>query len=281
MPMRRVIRHPRIHGRRAKYMDWYAGMMSTPSQTRRFVSLSILLIIGFFSILGLFSVIDPYPLKDWIYLRITLQKIGISGAILFIMIVATMPLAAPLSLLIMAGSSVYGAPLGMALSYMGCLINANITYFLVKALGVENAWGHGVRTRRVKTAIQNNGYPLVLILQMLIIIPFTAINSAAAASGVCWKDFMKATILGIVPSIAVFSLLGNLVVTRLLSPRFYFAFICAVAFVILLIALLKKDAQLRSKANSELACKSIHGEIRQVIEDSHEGVRESHAEHPL
>ena len=262
-------------------MDWYTDMMSTPSEARRFVSLSILLIIGFFSVLGLFSVIDPYPLKDWIYLRLTLQKIGISGAILFIMIVATMPLAAPLSLLIMAGSSAYGAPIGMALSYLGCLINANITFFLVKALGIANAWGHGKKTHRVKTAIQNNGYPLVLIIQMLTIIPFTAINSAAAASGICWRDFMKATILGIVPSIAIFSLLGNLVVTKFLSPRFYFAFICAVAFVILLIALLKKDAQLRSKAVSELSCERINGEIRQVIQDTHEGVRNPGAEHPL
>jgi uncharacterized membrane protein YdjX (TVP38/TMEM64 family) len=262
-------------------MDWYTDMMSTPSEARRFVSLSILLIIGFFSVLGLFSVIDPYPLKDWIYLRLTLQKIGISGAILFIIIVATMPLAAPLSLLIMAGSSAYGAPIGMALSYLGCLINANITFFLVKALGIENAWGHGKKTHRVKTAIQNNGYPLVLIIQMLTIIPFTAINSAAAASGICWRDFMKATILGIVPSIAIFSLLGNLFVTKFLSPRFYFAFICAVAFVILLIALLKKDAQLRSKAVSELSCERINGEIRQVIQDTHEGVRNPGAEHPL
>lgn len=232
-------------------MSLHETIMDNPSQARRLVSLSIFLMVGFFSLLGFFSVIDPYPLKDWIYLRLTLQEFGVSGAVLFIVMVATMPLASPLSLLIMAGSSAYGPYLGMALAYVGCLINANIAFFLVRALGIENAWGHGARSHRVKAAIQKNGYPIVLILQMVTVIPFSAINSAAAASGVSWKDFMKATTLGIVPSIIIFSLIGNLVVTRFLSPRFYFASVCVVALVILLVALMKKDAQLRREALSQ------------------------------
>lgn len=219
----------------------------TSSQAGRCASLSIFLVIGFFSLLGFFSVIDIYPLNDWIYFRLTLQKIGVSGAILFVMMVATMPLAAPLSLIVMAGSSAYGAPLGMALSYIGCILNANVAYFLVKSLGIDETWGQSKRSHKVKSAIQKNGYPLVLALQFLTIIPFTAINSAAAASGVCWRDFMKATVLGIVPSIALFSMIGHMFVTKFLSPRFYFAFISVLALMILFVAIRKKNAQLRKK----------------------------------
>ena len=213
-------------------MELGSSLTINSLQIRRFLCVFLLSVIGFFSIMGIFSYMDPYPLKDWIHLRILLQKVGLSGAVLFIFCVAIMPLAAPLSLLIMAGSSVYGAPLGMVLSYVGCLINANLVFFLVKTLGVETAWGHGKKTSRVKSAIQANGYPLVLILQILTILPFTVINFAAAASGVCWRDFMKATILGIVPGIAIFSLLGHMVLTQFLSPRFYFSFICAAVFMI-------------------------------------------------
>jgi uncharacterized membrane protein YdjX (TVP38/TMEM64 family) len=218
-----------------------------PSHAGRCASLSIFLVIGFFSLLGFFSVIDIYPLNDWLYFRLTLQKIGISGAILFIMMVATMPLAAPLSLIVMAGSSAYGAPLGMALSYIGCILNANVAYFLVKSLGIDETWGQSKRSCRVKSAIQKNGYPLVLALQFLTFIPFTAINSAAAASGVCWKDFMKATVLGIIPSITLFSMLGHMFLGKFLSPRFYFAFISVLALMILFVAIRKKNAQLRKK----------------------------------
>jgi uncharacterized membrane protein YdjX (TVP38/TMEM64 family) len=221
-------------------------------QIRRFLCIFLLSLIGFFSIMGIFSYVDPYPLKDWIHLRIMLQKVGFSGAMLFIFCVAIMPLAAPLSLLVMAGSSVYGAPLGMVFSYVGCLINANLVFFLVKTLGVENSWGNGKKTCRVKSAIQANGYPLVLILQILTILPFTAINFAAAASGVGWRDFMKATIFGIVPGIAIFSLLGNMVLTQFFTPRFYFSFICAAVFMITLAALIKKNTQLRDKTITQI-----------------------------
>jgi uncharacterized membrane protein YdjX (TVP38/TMEM64 family) len=225
-----------------------SGLTMISPQMRRFMGVFMLSLIGFFSIMGIFSYVDPFPLKDWIHLRIVLDKIGISGALLFVFCVAIMPLAAPLSLLIMAGSSAYGAPMGMALSYIGCLINANLAYFIVRSIGVEEAWGHGRRSSRVKHAIRENGYPLVLVLQMLTIIPFTFINSAAAASGVCWRDFMKATIFGIMPSITVFSLLGHMVLANFFSPRFYLSFICAVLFVVLFITLMKKNAQLRRKA---------------------------------
>jgi len=216
-------------------------------QIRTFFCIFLLSLIGFFSIMGIFSYLDPYPLKDWIHLRTVLGRVGISGLLLFILCVATMPLAAPLSLLVMAGSSAYGAPLGMVLSYVGCLINANLVFFLVKSLGVDHAWGKGERSHKVKSAIQANGYPVLLALQVISVLPFTAINIAAAASGVCWRDFMKATILGIVPSIALFSLIGHTVLTEFFTPRFYLSFFFAAVFVIIFMALLKKYAQLRSK----------------------------------
>jgi uncharacterized membrane protein YdjX (TVP38/TMEM64 family) len=231
-------------------MDYLESIDDTSSQAGRLASLSILLVIGFFSLLGFLSVIDVYPLSNWIHFRLALQQIGVSGGILFIMMVATMPLAAPLSLLVMAGSSAYGAPMGMALSYVGCLINANVAYFLVKSLGIEDSWGQNKKSYKVKTSIQKNGYPFVLFLQVMTIIPFTVINSAAAASGVCWRDFMKATVLGILPSITIFSLIGHMVVTRFISPRFYFAFISIMALFILLVAIRKKNSQLRKKAVS-------------------------------
>ncbi len=228
-------------------MGYAMSRMFNSPQIRSFLIIYLFSIVGFISIMGIFSYFDPYPLKDWIHLRIVLQKVGISGVLLFIFCVATMPLAAPLSLLVMAGSSVYGAPLGMVLSYIGCLINANLVFFLVKSIGVEHAWGQGKKTRKVKSAIQANGFPLLLILQVISVLPFTAINIAAAASGVGWRDFMKATVLGIVPSIALFSLLGHMVLTQFFTPRFYLSLLCAAVFVIGFIALMKKHAQFRSK----------------------------------
>lgn len=232
-------------------MDHAPGMAWNSPQLRKFLSVSLLAVMGFIAMLTVFEYIDPYPLKNWIHLRISLQQIGLSGLMLFILCMATMPLAAPLSLLIMAGSSAYGAPLGIVLSYVGCLINANLVYFLVKGLGLEQAWGRGAKGCRVKNAIQENGYTLVFILQLIPVVPFTLINSAAAASGVCWRDFMKATAFGVLPGIALFSLLGHAFVSEVMPPRFYFAFVCAAIFSVTMAALLKKNTEMRRKALSQ------------------------------
>ena len=223
-----------------RFISWYTHLLNNPSQSTRMLSLTILVLITFFSIFGLFSIIDPYPLKDWIYLRLTLRDLGFFGGIIFVILMSVTSLVSPISLFIMTGSASFGPITGMILSYIGALLNANLTFFVVKALSVDREWGRDKRSVRIKRSIQSNGYPLVLILQLITVIPFVAINSAAAASGVKWKDFMKATSMGVLPCIIIYSLLGERVVSDLVSPRIYFAFISVVAICIMVIALKKK-----------------------------------------
>ncbi|MGC9323218.1 MAG: TVP38/TMEM64 family protein [Desulfomonilia bacterium] len=224
-------------------LDWYIRMINTPSPVRRGLSLTALLTIAFLSLLGLFKIIDPYPLQSWIYLRLTLQDFGLISAFIFISMIAVFPLASPLSLFIMTGSAVYGPPLGMALSYAGAILNANVVFFLIKALAIDKTWGYDKQTFRYKSMIKRNGYQLVLVLQLISIIPFTAINSGAAAAGIRWRDFMKATLIGVMPSIVIYSLLGDIVVERFFSPQIYFAFIGMVALSIIMVAINKKNVQ--------------------------------------
>ena len=128
----------------------------------------------------------------------------------------------------------------MLLSYIGAIINANLTFFVVKALSADREWAQERRSVRIKGLIQANGYPIVLVLQLITVLPFVAINSAAALAGVKWKDFMKATSLGILPCILIYSFLGENIVSDLISPRMYFAFISVVAIFIMVVAMRKK-----------------------------------------
>ena len=223
-----------------RFVRWYTNLLNNPSQTTRTLSLGILILIAFFSVLGLFEMTDPYPFRDWIYLRLTLEDLGFAGGIVFIAMVAVLSLISPISLYIMTGSASYGPLLGMLLSYIGAILNANLTFYLVKGLSIDHEWGKDKRTLRVKRMINRNGYPIVLVLQLISIFPFVAINSAAAASGVKWKDFMKATSMGVLPCIVIYSFLGEKLVSDLISPRVYFAFITVVAVSIILIALKRK-----------------------------------------
>jgi uncharacterized membrane protein YdjX (TVP38/TMEM64 family) len=235
----------------SRFIQWYTHLLNNPSQIRRTLSLSILVFIAFVSVLGLFKIIDPYPLKDWIYFRLTLQDLGVLGGIIFILMVAVLSLISPISLFIMTGSASFGPILGMILSYIGALLNANLTFFLVKALLIEHEWGLDKKTSRIKGIIQNNGYPLVLVLQLITVIPFVAINSAAAVSGVKWRDFIKATSMGVLPCVVIYSFLGDFVVSSLLSPRVYFAFMTVIVVFIIVVAL-------KRKRNIRLSGKHFH-----------------------
>jgi len=248
MQLRRTPTSSALLNRISQFITWYTHLLNNPSKSTRVLSLAILVLITFFSVLGLFSITDPYPLKDWIYLRLTLSDLGLFGGIIFVFLTAVMSLVSPISLYVMTGSASFGPVYGMLLSYIGAILNANLTFFVVKALSVDREWAQDRRSVRIKGLIQANGYPIVLVLQLITVIPFVAINSAAALAGVKWKDFMKATSLGILPCILIYSFLGENIVSDFISPRIYFALISVVAIIIMAVAMRKKRiSHLRGK----------------------------------
>jgi uncharacterized membrane protein YdjX (TVP38/TMEM64 family) len=219
----------------------YWRELDVTSWLRLHACLIILMASAFIAILVLLRLTEPSPLRNWSVLRDVLKSTGVAAPLVFVLIMAVLPLAAPLSILIITGAASFGPFYGMLLSYIGSLLNANLTYFLVKTLSVEELWGKRERTARIKEAIRRRGFHLVILFQMLSVIPFVVINSAAAASGISWRDFMAATMVGVLPAIALNSFLGETVVSKLLPPDFYFAFILLVLLVIIVAALKNRD----------------------------------------
>ncbi len=202
---------------------WYYGLAKSNSRTKRGVSLVILGGIAFLSILGLFHILDPYLLKDWGHLKLTLHGMGFSGILIYLFMVVVFPLFSPLTLILVTGSAAFGPFKSFLLSYVGCLISANITYVLIKSLSIENAWGSSRRGVHIKNIIKKHDFIIIIGLQLTSIIPFSLINAAAVASGVPWKKFIKATSIGICPAILLYSFMGNKFVANMVSPRVYFA----------------------------------------------------------
>ena len=223
-------------------VGWYRRLARSSSRIQRTVSLGIMGLSLFLGTLLVFQVLDPYPLKDWIYLKLTLNGMGISGVLTYILMVALLPLFSPLTLVVVTGSAAFGPFEGFLLSYIGCLINANIAYVLVKSLSIEDSWGNSRRGGRIKGAIARYGSVLVMSLQLVTVIPFTLINAAAAASGVEWKQFMKATCIGICPGLLLYSFMGNTLISNMVSPQVYFAAVFVMVLLLSIVALRKKAA---------------------------------------
>ncbi len=221
---------------------WYHGLARSNSRVKRGASLAVLGLTIFMGSLLIFQVLDPYPLKDWIYLKLTLNVMGLSGVLTYLLMVSVLPLFSPLTLVIVTGSAAFGPIKGFVLSYIGCIINANIAYMLVKALSIEDAWGNGRKGSRIKKTIQRHGYIIVMSLQLVTIFPFTLINAAAAGAGVPWKHFMKATSIGLLPCILLYSFMGSRLISNAVSPRVYFAGVFVVILLLAVMALRKRRA---------------------------------------
>jgi len=219
---------------------WYHGLARSNSRMKRGVSLVILGCVAFLGILGLFHILDPYLLQDWSNLKFILHSMGISGMLIYLFMVVVLPLFSPLTLVLVTGSAAFGPFKGFLLSYIGCIISANITYLLIKSLSIENAWGSSRRGVRVKEIIERHAYIIMIGLQLISIVPFTLINAAAVASGVPWKKFIKATSIGICPAILLYSFMGNKLVADMVSPRVYFAGVFVMVLLLVVMALRKK-----------------------------------------
>jgi uncharacterized membrane protein YdjX (TVP38/TMEM64 family) len=231
---------------------WYYGLAKSNSRIKRGISLIILGCIAFLSVLGLFQILDPYLLQDWSHLKLTLNTMGISGMLSYLLMVVVFPLFSPLTLVLVTGSAAFGPVKGFFLSYVGCIISANIIYALIKSLSIENKWGSGRRAVQVREIIKKHAYIIMIGLQLISVIPFTLISAAAVASGVPWKKFVRATSIGICPSILFCSFMGNELVVDLVSPRIYFAGVFVMVLLLVVMALRKtkkKWAAGRSRKN--------------------------------
>ncbi len=218
----------------------YKGLSRSKSRINRGLSLVVLGVIAFLSILGGFQVANPQILTDWIHLKFTLKDMGFSGMLSYIAMVSILPLFSPLTLVIITGSAIFGPVKGFFLSYIGCIINANIAYILVKALSIETPWSNSSRSIRLKKIFEQYGVLIVIGLQLASIIPFTLITVVATGAGMSWKKLIKASSIGVCPGILFYSFMGDELATNMVSPHIYFAGTFAMILLLVVTAFRKR-----------------------------------------
>lgn len=166
---------------------------------------------------------------------------GIFSPIIYIILFTFVPLTLfPDSILAIAGGMCFGMVDGFIYTMIGAMFGGILSFFLAKTLG------HKVFNKFIKkdisnleTAIKKKGFALVFILRLIPLFPFDIISYAAGFSGVKFKDFATATILGIIPGIFVFVNIGDKT-TKIGSSSFYVSISLLVGLIVMSYALKKK-----------------------------------------
>ena len=125
----------------------------------------------------------------------------------------------PVTLLIVATAISFGAWPGLFYAAAGALASASVTYFIGSWLGAQTLRRFlGPRLIRVRRVIARRGILTVMAVRLVPIAPFTLVNLAAGAFRIPLTDYLIGTLLGLLPGLAVMSLLGDQLVRMLNAP---------------------------------------------------------------
>ncbi|PYQ30077.1 MAG: hypothetical protein DMF56_10155 [Acidobacteria bacterium] len=163
--------------------------------------------------------------------------------------------AIPASLFVVAAGFIWGWVFGTIYSIIGATLGAVASFYVGRFLGTGVLDRFGRVGRMVAKQVDHAGFKSLLILRNIPGIPFAVLNYGAGVAGVRMRDFLPSTLIGITPSLLVFTYCADAVfngsmsegevVTRLLI-------VCGLMLTIMLLPMLVKRLTKRSATASDL-----------------------------
>lgn len=117
----------------------------------------------------------------------------------------------PAAVITITNGLLFGALQGGLISLVGAMGAACLAYCLGRVLGrpaAEVLVGRRV-LNRTDRFLHRHGRYAVLIARLIPVVPFDAVSYAAGLAGMRFRDFMWATLLGMLPATAVYSAIGE------------------------------------------------------------------------
>lgn len=116
------------------------------------------------------------------------------------------PLGMPVSPLVFASAVVFGTFWGWVYSMVGSMAGASLTFFVARRLGHDMVahWLGETRLRRVENLVARHAFSTIFRLRF-VPLPFVLLNTGAALAGVRFSTFFFASLLGLAPSLLIFS----------------------------------------------------------------------------
>ncbi len=179
----------------------------------------LLLVAGFW---GLWS---HTPLREWARLDVVMDAVGrlqgmaLGPLWLILLYVAGGFVMFPLMLLIAATAVVMGPWWGVPTAMGGALASAAVLFWVGRRLGRPPIERYGgALVRRVSQRLGDSGVLAVAGVRVVPVAPFTVVNLVAGASRIRFLDYLIGTMLGMMPGIVAFNLLGHQLERALTEP---------------------------------------------------------------
>jgi len=149
---------------------------------------------------------------------------GPLGPIAYILLFAVGPsFLVPGAVMTIAGGLAFGAFWGATWSLIGANLGALIAFGAGRLMG--QSFVDMLFSRRFPDLLDRlvrNGFYVILYLRLVPVIPYNALNMLAGASPISFRDYLWASVIGMIPGTILFALLGD-ALWHPTSPRFFIA----------------------------------------------------------
>lgn len=164
-----------------------------------------------------------------------------------ISIIRPLAVVIPITLLTLIAGSLYGPVYGFLLAIASTIISSNVAFLISRYLGksfVEKMIKN--KAQKINMKIEKNGFKIIFIMRISGVFPLDIVSYAAGLTKVNYKDFMLATILGVMPETFSVAYLGHNIKNPL-SP----GFILSIALIVVTIGIPLITNKWKTRNNKE------------------------------
>ncbi|MGG7176855.1 TVP38/TMEM64 family protein [Clostridium paraputrificum] len=116
----------------------------------------------------------------------------------------------PSNIIAIIGGTLFGPVKGFILTMIGFWISATIAFYLSRFLGRDFVEGIvGKRLVNLDNNIEKNGFKILFMLRLPPILPYDPLSYACGFTKINYRDFIAASLLGVVPETICYSILGR------------------------------------------------------------------------
>ncbi|QCD53141.1 MULTISPECIES: TVP38/TMEM64 family protein [unclassified Campylobacter] len=146
-------------------------------------------------------------------LKIFIGEHKIFAPLLYILCFAILPIFFfPVPILAVVAGAAFGLLMGSLYTILGAMINSILMFYIARILGfnaVKNLFEYSQSKALKALARQSSKFSLILILRLMPLVPYNALNYACGLMNVELKEYMLATFVGIVPATFIMVNLGE------------------------------------------------------------------------
>lgn len=185
------------------------------------------IVLGALGAAVLVAIVVAVPLPTAVQMRDWATAAGVWFPLAFLgahILVTVLPF--PRTAFTLAAGLLFGPVLGIAIAVTASTLSALIALLLVRAFGwqIGRLVSHP-RVDSLDVQLSERGWPAVLSLRLIPVVPFSVLNYAAGASAVHVRPYLLATLAGLLPGTSAVVILGD-AITGDINPVLMLVSVC-------------------------------------------------------